>query len=347
MPSAPWAPRGIDFDPVKVGRPCIQPRALEIVDLIHHMVQRRRVTGGAVMYQIGAGELTTPTRLGTATVSNHAFIHLASPNARFIRVTVWTLGSTGSGAADPYLTCTTTTDAVGQVFARVPHAAAPGASFTDAALQPHSATVQITPGGLEQVTLVQNSTSDSVRIVSAIVRELPIDTVDPDGADAHFLNPDNFEPGTQIIDTENDDLALGIALVRRQHKKLLYSDAVAAEITDVGVANRRDLLTRSTGNPPADPAYWNVYPSVNLPETATVGVTCYVLGRATAGTATLRFAFSGGSNIDVGGIGALALYTAAGSITKVADTLSTQGYLSVAGTFYHYGSWCYENWEAA
>jgi hypothetical protein len=49
----------------------------------------------------------------------------------------------------------------------------------------------------------------------------------------------------------------------------------------------------------------------------------------------------------VGAIGALNLYTGTGSITKVADTLSTQGYISVAGTFYHYGSWVYETWEAA
>lgn len=346
MPSAPRAPRGIDFDPVKVGRPCIQPRALEVIDAIHHHVQWRRMTGGCVAYQAGAAELTTPTRLGTATIPNHGFYHLVSPNARFIRVTVWTAGATGSGAADPYLTCTTTTDGTGAVFARVPHAGAPGASFTDDAVQVHSATVEVTPGSLEAVTLVQNSTSDAVRIISAVVREVPIGTVDPDGADALYINPDNFEPGTHIIDTENDDLPLGMNLLRRQGKKLLHSDNVEARITDVGVANRRDILSWSTGAPPADPANWNIYPSVNLPETSGVAVTCYVLGRATAGVGTLRFAFSGG-NIDVGAIGPLGIYTGTGSIAKVSDTLSKQGYISVAGTFYHYASFVVEDREAA
>lgn len=347
MASVPYTPSGIDFDPTKVGRPVIQPRALELVNLIHHHVQRRRMTGGAVAYQANSGELSAPSRIGSATVSNHQFVHFAGPNARWIRVTVWTLGAAGSGAADPYITCTTTTDAVGVTFAHVAHAAAPGASLTDDAVGVHSATVQVTPNQQETVTLVQNNASDSVRILSAVVREVPISEVVTDGvADALYINPDNFEPGTSIVDTENDDLPLGVAILRRQHKKLLHSDCVAAQTTDVGAANQRDILTWSSGNPPADKGMWNIYPSVILPETAAVSVTCVVLGRATAGTGTVNFAFNGGA-ISVGAIGALNLYTNTGTCAKGSDNLYVTQYGSDPGTVYTYGRWVYENWEAA
>lgn len=342
--AAPWSPRGIDFDMVRVGEPCIQPRALAVADLIHHQAQRRRITGHAVAYQPGDAELATPNRVGSATIPCHAFRYLVGPNTRFVRVSIWTLGAAGS-VGTQFLTVTTTTDGAGVTTGRVVDAAAPGTTVDADVLQVFSVHVEVTPGTLETVTIVQNSVTHTVRILSVIVTELPIAMVDS-MADAVYINLDNFEPGTQIVDTENDDLVLGQNLLRRRHKKLLHSDAREAAITDVGVANRRDIGTWVSGNPPAERLQWGIYPSVNLPETATVAVTCVVLGRATAGTGSVQFSFSGGSATVIN-IGALGLYAVAGTIAKGSDTVSVEPYISVAGTLFVYGYWVYENVEAA
>lgn len=343
--SAPWSPRGIDMEMVKVGRPCIQPRALAVADAVHHMAQRRRITGHATAYQPGDGELATPTRVGSATVPSIGFRHLTGPNSRYIRVSVWTLGAVAaSGTA--FLTVTTTTDGTGVTSARAPDAAAPGTTIDTNVVQCfHFPAVEVTPNSVEDIAIVQNSSSSLVRILSAVVYEVPIGMVDST-ADAIYVNLDNYEPGTQIIDTENDDLVLVPNLLRRNHKKLLYSDAREAQVTDVGVANRRDITTWVSGNPPASRAQWRVFPSVNLPETSGVSVTCVVLGRATAGTGSVQFSFGGGTNITPGGIGALGIATATGSITEVTETVSVEPYISVAGTFFVYGTWVYENLEA-
>lgn len=344
--SVPWSPRGIDNEMVKVGRPCIEPRALAVADLVHHQVQRRRMMGHCVAYQPGDAELTTPTLIGSATVPSHTFRHYAGPNARFVRVTIWTLGAV-TGTGTPFLTVKTTTDATGVTTARVSDADAPGTSINVAELGVYTATVEITPNQVEDVTIVQNHTTSLVRILSAIVTEMPIGEIDTT-ADSIYINLDNYEAGTPIIDTENDDLVLAQNLLRRQHKKLLFSDAREAQVTDVGAANQRDILTWVSGNPPASRGQWNLYPSVNLPETSGVSVTVVSLIRATAGTGTVQFSFSGGSQtVTRTAAAGLGVATATTTCAKSSDTLSIEVYGSDAGTVYYYGGWVYENWEAA
>lgn len=339
-----YTPRGIDSELVKVGRPCVQPRALELADAIHHQLQRRRKCGLAKAYQVDQSEVATPTRDTTASIPAHAWRVLTGPNTRYVRVDVLTLGAVVASGT-PFLTLLSTTDATGMQFARVADAAAPGSTLADAALQQHSAVVEVTPNTLEDVTVEQNSATSQVRILSAVLHEHPIGTVDT-ADDPIAIQVNQFNPGEHVVDVENEDLPLGLASLRRYHKKILHSDAGEVQATAVGAANRIDLTTRVAGNPPADLQQWDVYPSVNLPQTVGNAVTCAVLARTSASTGTVRFAF-GGANVDVGAIGALAVYSASGSCAKGSDTLSYQAYLAAAGTLFVYGRWCWETVEAA
>jgi hypothetical protein len=322
----------------------VQPRALELADAVHHQLQRRRKCGMVKAYQVDQSEVATPTRDTSGTVPAHAWRVLTGPNTRYLRVDVLTLGAV-SGSGTPYLTLVSTTDPTGATFARVPDAAAPGSVIASAALQQHSAVVEVTPNTSEDVTIEQNSATSTVRILCATLHEHPSNSVDT-ADDAIAIAVTQFTPGEDIVDAENDDLPLGLQLLRRRHKKILHADAGEVQTTAVGLANRIDLTTRVAGNPPATLHQWDVYPSVNLPETVGVSVTCAVLARTSASTGTVRFAF-GSASVDVGGIGALAVYSTTGSCAKLSDTLSYQAYLAAAGTLFVYGRWCWENVEAA
>ena len=338
-----YTPRGLDSELVKVGRPCTQPRALEIADAIHHQVQRRRKCGMVKAYQVDQGEVATPTRDIAASTPAHAWRVLTGPNTRYIRCDVITLGAV-IGSGTPFLTLVSTTDATGAQLARVADAAAPGATLSPDSLQQHSAVVEVAPDTVQAITLEQNDPTSTVRILSATLHEHPINSVDT-ADDLIAIAVNQFTPGDHIIDTENDDLAIGVQRLRRWSKKLLHSDSGEVQTTAVLVANRIDLTTRVAGNPPATLHQWDVSSSVNLPETTDVNVTCAVLARTSASTGTVRFAF-GGTTVDVAAIGALNTYTGSGTCAKLTDTLSYQAWLAAAGTLFVYGRWCWETAEA-
>lgn len=337
-------PRGIDFEYVKVGRPCIQPRGLEIADMVHHIVQMRRKRGMSAVYQVDQGEVATPTRDSSGSIPAHSWRYLTGPNTRYVRCDVLTLGAV-SGSGDPYLTLQSSTDGTGQSFAWVVDAAAPGGVIADDVLQLHSAIVEVSPSTLETISVQQNNTTSLVRILSAVVHEHPIGSVDTtDDAVAIALN--NYSAGTNIIYTEYDDLPVGVQSMRRYGKKLLFSSAKEWTTTATPSTSREDFTSRVAGNPPATLHQWDIYPSVNLPETAAVAATAVVLAKASASSGNVRFDL-GSTDIDVTAITALGLYSQTGTLAKSSDTLSLQGWSNAAATLTVYGAWLWEDEEAA
>lgn len=343
-----YTPQGLDFDLVKVGRPCTQPRALALADLIHHQVQYRRKGWAVTAYQVDSNEVATPSRDVTGGVPGHRTRFLTGRNTRFVRVHVLTLGGSNvsSTPTDQSLILTSTTDSTGVTFAEVSQVPAPSSTIDPSTLQGWEATVEVSANTVEILSVEQTNSSNPVRVLSVSVEEMACPSVDT-ADDAVSLNLDEFAPGTDIIDTEYDDLPTALQSLRRFHKKILFHSGIELQTTANGAANRMDFYTRSTGSPPASLLQWDVYPSVNLPETSGIAVTCAVLATASASTATVRFAFgSGDIDVSVPSASGLDWFTNTGSISKSSDTLSLQGYNGAAATLTVYAAVVTEDSEA-
>lgn len=327
--------RALDDELVKVGRACVSAKARLVAEDITHQLCWRRKGTMAACYQVDEGEVSTPTRYGTIP---HVWRYTAGYNTRWLRVQVLTLGATTTSTKtdESRLAASTSTEAASD-FAHVAFAAAPTSTLAPLDLQRHvHPMMAVTPDGGEDVTVTQggDSARTLVRVLSVAVEEMPVPTVDPT-VDTWALLDAQWTPGTDIIDTEYDDLPLAAQTLRQKHKKVLWTLGKEMRITNTAFV---DLVAGRDGL--GGILRYDLDTSVNRPETSGTAVTCRVYAEDTVATnGTVRFAFSGG-NVDVVNITNTgpAWYSATGTIAKGAETLSIQGKNTAAGTLTVYAA---------
>jgi len=339
--------RALDDELVKVGRGCVSAKARLLAENIRHQFCMRRKGTMAAVYQAGETEVITPTRYGT---KPHEWRYPPGYNTRWIRVSVLTLGATTSSTKtdESRLNASTTTDAGGD-FAHVAFAAAPTTTLSAQVLLPFTKILQVDAifdgGASEDVIVTQggDSARTLVRILAVVIEEMPAPSIDTT-VDTWALPETQWTPGTDIIDTEYDDLPVAMQTLRRQHKKVLFSLNKECITTSTAFV---DLVAGRDGG--GGVLRFDIATSVNRPETSGVAVTCRVFAEDTVATnGTVRFAFSGG-NIDVINITNTgpAWYGATGTIAELTDTLSIQGDQAAAGTLTVYAVEVLEDAEAA
>ncbi len=308
--------RALDDELVKVGRGCVSAKALYLCDNFHHQMVKRRRCGMVVAYQVDEAEVATPTR-DTASTADHLWRYLPAYGCRWMRIHVLTLGGTYSTTATDQarLVGSTTTDAGGD-FAECAYADAPTATLATRSLGLYAKQLQVSPiSALETVTVSQGGdvARTQVRILSVAVEDLPDPTIDP-GVDLWAQDPAKWVSGTDIIDTEYDDIPLACThTLRRYHKKVLWYCGKEIRATNTAFV---DLVAGRDGA--GGILRYDIESSVNRPQTPYIAVTVRVFAEdSVALNGTVRFAFQFG-NIDVPNItnGGPAWYTATGTIAK-------------------------------
>lgn len=338
MADVPGHVTGLDFDPVKVGRPVSQAVAMTELNFFRHLMQWRRLQGLSVIYQIGDSEVNTPTRGVSGSIPNHQWNIHTTYSARKLRGHVVTLG--GPELKQAQLRLDTTT-AAAKNLARPVGAADPGAASTTemptTQLEQFTAEIDISQNADEVIELDQNgAATHNARILSFVALELPnSDTVS--GDNGYVDEVAAFAAGTKIIEGASvtaDYTALqnNVQVGRRYHKKLLAQDAKRADITSATIT---DLCTRGTS---LTENLLDIYPNAVLPERSFVPIELRVLAVASgANTGTVRFAFAAG-NVDMTITNTLQWYTTnnVNRCAKVQDTLAV-GAADSAGTITVYG----------
>ncbi len=340
--------RALDDELVKVGRGCISPKARLLAENIRHQFCHRRKGTMAAVYQCGETEVVTPTRHAAGSWE-HEWRYLTGYNTRWVRVQVLTLGATSPtpwvATDESRLSCQTSTDAGGDFGHATVHAA-PTTTLSTQALLHDSKILEVTENSLEDVTVKQGAdlASTLVRILAVVVEEMPVPTVDA-AVDTWALPETQWTPGTDIIDTEYDDIPIAMQTLRRHHKKLLWS--LGKEV----ITTRTDQHDAIAGRDGSGNIHrFDLDTSVNRPQTTGTAVTVRVLAEdSVVNNGQVRFVFSGSTlsitNITTGGP---AWYVLTGSsIVKGAETLSFQLDQTGAGTLTVYQAEVYEDVEAA
>lgn len=342
--------RALDTELVKVGRGCVSAKARLLAENLRHQFCWRRKCGMAAVYQAGETEVVTPTRY-TGGSTPYVWRYPPGYNTRWVRVSVLTLGAT---TPSPWtdtdrsrLTTSTSTDAGGDFgFASV--AANPTTTLSAQNLQADRKILQVDAifdgGASEDVTVDQGGdlARTLVRVLAVVVEEMPVPSIDVT-VDTWALPETQWTPGTDIIDTEYDDLPVAMQTLRMRHKKVLWS--LGKEI----ITTRTDQHDAIAGRDGAGGILrYDIETSVNLPETSGVSVTCRVLAEDSAvNNGQVKFVFSGGTltinNVTTGGP---AWYGVTGTIAELTDTLSFQLDQTGAGTLTIYQAEVLEDEDA-
>lgn len=325
---------GLDFDLTWVGAPVRR----SLVELLGQAIGAqhlwRRRLPGQVVYQRDQSIITRGT-VGSSDA--HTWAWHVGPVTRAIRFAVLCFGATGGSPAVPGNLLVRTSAPAATTNLDMVNPAGSNTFFEDVSL--HQAIVAVTPDTDQVVTLEMTDATNVVRILAAVVEELPISRWDisQDTYGGVFLgvNPYLYPSGQGIIDPDYDDLCLAVNNLRRTHKKILHHDDKHKQITTVS-STFEDLYTRSTGAPPGAPLEWEYYAGPNLPETAdpSLGVKVLVLGSATGGaaTGTVRLRDGSGNTVDVALNGTLAVRNATGSIDRDSGVFTLSGQVTAGVT---------------
>lgn len=336
--AAPRFPVGLDDDVCKVGRSVISSKAKTIADAIHHEVCFRRQRGMLCCYQTDQYD----------TSRTHRWRYVTGPNADWIWIKALTLG-TVTNQTYGSLIATTTTDGP-ENFAHERAAPNPTATLAPEYLS-HNTTVQGINDGcnVEDITITREVAypATAVRILALSCDECSAGEVFTSGAmqDDVYVDSALYRPSRDIDQDDYDDLALGVEYMRRRHKKILHSTCKVLTTT-ANAPNYQDMYTGSIGNPPGSQLRYDVYPSVNRPETTNVAFTArvYATDSGGAGGAVAVTSSIGTYTVAVGAAG---FYTITGFVAKGSDYVTVWGYASATNTLTLESVVVYDATEAA
>lgn len=334
--AAPRFPVGLDDEPVKVGRSVISAKAKVIADAIHHEVSYRRQRGMLCCYQTDQYD----------TSRTHRWEYRTGPNADWVWIKALTLGTVTNQTYGSLIAATTTQPA-GVNFAHERSSPNPTATLAPEYLSHNTIIRGVNDGcNVEDVTITREvgSSASAVRILALSVDEAS--EGEAFSTDDVYLNSGLFRPGNDIDQDDYDDIALGVEYLRRRHKKVLHSTCKVLTTT-ANAPNWQDMYTGSVGNPPANRLCFDVYPSVNRPETANVSCTAKFYANDSGGAGgTLAVVTSIGTySVAVGAAGWYSVPNI--FVAKGADVVIIYGRASAGNTLTMEGVVIYDDHEAA
>ena len=329
----PLSPMPVDFDLVQTGRVVSAEKADLIGDLCNHQHAQRRRIGHCCVYQRDQGNVTRG--LPPHGDNEHIIYHPVSQSCSHLFVSLVTQGATTQSPVGR-LRVLTSTDAVGVLSNEVTARAAPAGAVQVTGTEHHYVIVTVTPGVVEEVSIVQENASSVARILGINVQEMPIprlNTTVHAGVYDKLLNTG----GGNITDVNYDDVALAVQRVRTKHKKIIGS---CYKYVRTDSATFVDLYTKSIAN-----RMWRTTkPSPHLPESTpdpVVALTFRVRGQSLgAANSIVRFALTSG-NVDITMTNTtLQTWTGTGFMNRASELLSVQAHRAGgAGTYADVYGW--------